>query len=261
MKAFYISIIVLLCSFEQYTVCTRKHIKSYRAPDDALLCMNQTSTQANTIVPHTVPTGFGKTHFVVGWPSERTFVPPSNDVSTTSCPKHLSDVICAEDGCVKQAYFSPDDNVQQLMVSLIGEEKKSISIAIFSFTHLEIAQALIAAHKRGVTVTIIVDPSCVADRFNKLGLLQKAGIEIRVYKQQKKHGVLIDKMHHKFVLFADNIKGKHIIVTGSFNFTKSAATVNQENIVILEDKRIVRRFVNQFDQLYKRSTKLNNISA
>jgi cardiolipin hydrolase len=53
-------------------------------------------------------------------------------------------------------FFPNMDNVSKLQ-KYIGMSKKSIDLAIFSFTNDQLANEIIAAHKRGVTVRIITD--------------------------------------------------------------------------------------------------------
>ena len=43
------------------------------------------------------------------------------------------------------------------MVGYIAKAKKSIDLSIFSFTNDDLANEVIAAHKRGVAVRIITD--------------------------------------------------------------------------------------------------------
>jgi phosphatidylserine/phosphatidylglycerophosphate/cardiolipin synthase-like enzyme len=54
-------------------------------------------------------------------------------------------------------------------------------------------------------------------------------------------------MHHKFAVF-DGL----YLVTGSYNWTRSAATHNEENIVVSSDPRLVADFKRTFDSLWTR---------
>ena len=54
-------------------------------------------------------------------------------------------------------------------------------------------------------------------------------------------------MHHKYAIFDGQL-----LLTGSYNWTRSASTVNQENIAITEDTRLIRQFQSEFDQLWKK---------
>jgi phosphatidylserine/phosphatidylglycerophosphate/cardiolipin synthase-like enzyme len=53
-------------------------------------------------------------------------------------------------------------------------------------------------------------------------------------------------MHHKFAVF-DKAKA----LTGSYNWTRSAATSNRENILVTDDPRAVEGFGREFERLWK----------
>ena len=63
-----------------------------------------------------------------------------------------------------QVFFSPDDAVAEELITLIQKETKSIKAAVYSLMHQGIAKALIDAHKRGVSVEVIVDPCSIRAR-------------------------------------------------------------------------------------------------
>lgn len=193
----------------------------------------------------------GKTHFIVGLPPlfHRPSLPKPVCKSDT-----IESVLRCPDKGLKQAFFSPDDDLKNLLIQLINREKESIKMAIYSFTDGDIAQALINAHNRGVTIEIITDSSCVHDKFNKFEVLKKNQIPVHVYRCQTVT-ILNNIMHNKFVIFGKNIEGKSLVWTGSFNFTKSATLNNQENVVVLDEMHIIQRYTKQFVILKERVNK------
>lgn len=52
-------------------------------------------------------------------------------------------------------------------------------------------------------------------------------------------------MHNKFAIIDEAV-----IITGSFNWTLSASTKNQENILILENKQVVNSYLSEFNKLW-----------
>jgi phosphatidylserine/phosphatidylglycerophosphate/cardiolipin synthase-like enzyme len=54
-------------------------------------------------------------------------------------------------------------------------------------------------------------------------------------------------MHHKFAV----IDGKTLL-TGSYNWTRSAADFNEENVVVTDDPRLVSSFAAEFEKLWKK---------
>ena len=56
-----------------------------------------------------------------------------------------------------EVYFTPSDVPIEKIVNLIDHSKKSIDVAMYSFTSRPLAQSLINAKKRGVKVRLLLD--------------------------------------------------------------------------------------------------------
>lgn len=193
----------------------------------------------------------GKTHFIVGLPITPSPAPSKKIDKEVCVANDLQSLLACIDGSYKQAFFSPDDDLESILIKLINAEERSIRVAVFSFTNGDIAQALIAAHERGIPVEIITDISCLRDKFNKIETLKNAGIKVWIYNPNHT-GILNNIMHNKFVLFEKNVGGKSLLWTGSFNFTKSAKINNQENVIIVDEMRLIERYTKQFALLKQR---------
>lgn len=157
---------------------------------------------------------------------------------------------------VAAAFFSPDDDLRSLLVSLIEAENKRIRIAIYTLTDKAITHALLAAHRRWVTIECIVDRGYGSDMYSKVGQLANAKVPLWVYQtaSDERSSAL---MHNKFAIFDDTIDHRSIVWTGSYNFTARASERNQENVVILDDPNIVKRFSEQFELLKTRSLQIS----
>jgi phosphatidylserine/phosphatidylglycerophosphate/cardiolipin synthase-like enzyme len=53
-------------------------------------------------------------------------------------------------------------------------------------------------------------------------------------------------MHHKFSIFDSKT-----LLTGSYNWTRSAERANQENIILTDEPRLVSSFQGCFDRLWR----------
>lgn len=209
-----------------------------------------------------LPKDFGRKHFIVGYTSTNDEVLETKLTSSSSCQDSFN-LLC--DGRVKQVFFSPDDSVQKVLLHLIEQEHESIKLTAFTFTDGDIAQALIEAQARGVSIELVVDPGCIRDKFSKVSLLGQNGFTIFVYdpsyKKEKRSGFSNNIMHNKFVLFGKNLLDKSILWTGSFNITKSAHRYNQENVIVLDDEHCVEKYAQRFDILKARSYQLKKKKA
>lgn len=106
----------------------------------------------------------------------------------------------------------------------IRSAHRSIRIALFTFTHPQLLDEVIAAHKRGLSVTIVVDMhSSFGASAKTIDALKKAGIPVLVSQ-----GVQL--LHHKFIYIDESL-----LLTGSANWTKSAFYKNSDCIVALHN--------------------------
>jgi len=123
----------------------------------------------------------------------------------------------------------------------LDEAKHSVCICVFNLTDDDIAAAIRRAHDRGVEVRLITDDQTAAEeeRGADAASLKAAGVPVVVDLREDAH------MHHKFAIF-DNA----ILLTGSFNWTWSASSRNNENIVFLSDQRLIRQFKAEFLRLW-----------
>ena len=113
--------------------------------------------------------------------------------------------------------------------------RRSIRIALFTFTHPGLVEELINAHHRGVSVSIVVDlHSGLGASAKVVEKLKNAGVPIHLSQ-----GVQL--LHHKFIYIDEQI-----LVTGSANWTKAAFYKNSDVIIALhhlnpEQKKFMNR--------------------
>lgn len=129
--------------------------------------------------------------------------------------------------------FVPDgDPCDALLAEAIGAARRVVRVQAYLFTSAPLAQALRRAHERGVEVRVILDQSQVSDRYSVATYLRHAGIPVAI---DRKPAIA----HNKVMIFDDRA-----VFTGSYNFTKSAATRNAENgILIQDDPALARAYV------------------
>ena len=138
-----------------------------------------------------------------------------------------------------EAHFSPGDACRRRIVGLCKLARRCIDVCVFTITDDTLASALFEAHGRGVKVRVITDDEKMDDRGSDVVDLARAGIEVRI--DHSEH-----HMHHKFALFDDAF-----VLTGSYNWTRSAARANEENIVVSDDPRLVGAFAETFAELWE----------
>jgi phosphatidylserine/phosphatidylglycerophosphate/cardiolipin synthase-like enzyme len=127
-------------------------------------------------------------------------------------------------------YFTPPANAAAGIVKAIDDSEREVLVQAYGFTHNAIAQALVRAHQRGVTVRVLLDQKSDTSNRYVIGVLTDAQIELR---EDGKHAIA-----HNKVMVIDQT----IVITGSFNFTNSAATRNAENFLVLKSADLAERY-------------------
>ncbi len=148
-----------------------------------------------------------------------------------------------------EVYFTPSDVPIEKIIYLIDHSKKSIDVAMYSFTSRPLAQSLINAKKRGVKVRLLLDGewNSPKNKFSKFSYLIKNGLDVRLAKAHKyydRYGI----MHNKFAIFDDKI-----VETGSLNWTAQAPKANDENVLIIDRTDIANVYKKHFEELWNQA--------
>jgi len=140
---------------------------------------------------------------------------------------------------LNHAFFSPGDSCLQAIQAGIDGATSSLKICVFTISDDRITQAILQARRRGVQVRILTDNEKLFDKGSDIRQLAAAGIPVRVDESP-------NHMHHKFAVF-DN----KILLTGSYNWTRSAALYNHENLLVTDQPNLVKDFCGEFDRLWQ----------
>jgi phosphatidylserine/phosphatidylglycerophosphate/cardiolipin synthase-like enzyme len=132
-------------------------------------------------------------------------------------------------------YFSPVDHVMDKLVDLVNGAQKSVRFMIFTYTDQALATAMIDRFQAGVDVAGVIE---------NRGASQGALVPLACAKVPVKVDGNKYTMHHK-VIVIDN----RIVITGSFNFTKSADTINDDNVIVIYDPAVAKQYLAEFDQI------------
>lgn len=143
--------------------------------------------------------------------------------------------------------FTPGSNCTQDIVTMISSAKKTIYVQAYSFTSAPIAKALVDAQARGVDVKVILDKSqYAAEKYSSSKFLSNHGIPVWIdYKPA---------IAHNKIMIIDN----GIVITGSFNFTKSAQEKNAENLIMISDTAVASKYLENWMRRQRESVPLAN---
>jgi phosphatidylserine/phosphatidylglycerophosphate/cardiolipin synthase-like enzyme len=138
------------------------------------------------------------------------------------------------EGAPVQNCFSPSGHCADLVVQAVNGAQHSIDFMAFSYTDKDIGAAMLARATAGVTVRGVFETTGSQTSSAQYGPLKQAGLE--VYTDGNPW-----VMHHKVIII-----DQHIVIFGSYNFTASANTSNNENLLIIDDRQLAQAFEAEF---------------
>lgn len=138
-----------------------------------------------------------------------------------------------------EVYFSLYNDPQSVIIEHINNAEESINIAMYTFTDSDIAWALVNAKDRGVLIRIYLDSKEINAEYSKSRFFINQGVDnIRISSNNA-------LMHNKFTVI-----DSQTVITGSYNWTASARERNDENLLVLDDKETVARYLDYFNILW-----------
>ncbi len=119
-------------------------------------------------------------------------------------------------------HFSPKGGCTDAIVREIQRARRSIQMMAYTFASRPIAQALVEAKLRGVSVELVFDPAAEDDPQSDLAFFLEQGLTPLI---DENHALA----HNKFVI----VDG-WTVLPGSFKFTHQAEAENAENLIVLQ---------------------------
>lgn len=138
----------------------------------------------------------------------------------------------------EETLFFPGDDAYRQFLAVLKSAHTSMDVCVFTITDNRVADILVDAHKAGVQVRIVSDNDKAHDLGADTLSLARAGLAVR-FDDNPEH------MHHKFAILDG-----HLLLSGSYNWTRSAYLKNHENLMITNAPGLVRGYQKEFDKLW-----------
>lgn len=134
-------------------------------------------------------------------------------------------------------------SIPETLIQYIESAQTSIHIAAFEFNLTPVAEALIAAKKRGVDVRWVTDDehgieADEEDGHGQFAMLKKAKIPVRDDGRSA-------LMHNKFIIFDGET-----VWTGSTNLTVNGNFRNNNNVIVLHSPQIAAIYEREFTEMW-----------
>lgn len=149
----------------------------------------------------------------------------------------------AMQGAQVEILFSPDDGVERRLLELLGQAEHSIEFLAFAFTSAQLAEAMLDRAREGVEVRGVFDEEQSGGAGSAYQAMREAGLDVRLDANR-------GDMHHKVILI-----DRAIVVTGSYNFSRSAEEQNDENVLILHAAPIAAEYLIEFERVFDRAAR------
>jgi phosphatidylserine/phosphatidylglycerophosphate/cardiolipin synthase-like enzyme len=153
---------------------------------------------------------------------------------------------------VLRAFFSPGGGARKALEEALDSARRELRVAMYTFSSPPLARKVIAAHRRGVDVLVLLDDrENRTRRWSQAKALEEGGVPVRYVRPHPRKGDPVEaKFHHKFCV----IDGR-LVVTGSFNWSNMADTSNHENLLIIQSRDLARTYLRAFARAEELSRK------
>ncbi|CAD5107520.1 phospholipase D-like domain-containing protein [Zestomonas carbonaria] len=141
---------------------------------------------------------------------------------------------------VASVHFSPGEDCLRKIRELCRQTRDSLDVCVYTISDDRLSDEIVACYRRGVAVRVISDDEKRHDEGSDIHRRIDQGVPLRI-DDSPFH------MHHKFALF-----DRRVLLNGSFNWTRSATTSNEENILVIDHPQLVIAYAREFDRLWER---------
>lgn len=141
-------------------------------------------------------------------------------------------------------HFSPGTDILDAILDCLEASSSEIDICVYTLSDDRLLDAILQCHREGIAVRILSDNDKMYDQGSDIQTLHRAGLDVKVDNSPA-------HMHHKFM-----VVDRSIVLTGSYNWTRSAATRNAENLVVIDDATTASQFTIEFDRLWSLASHL-----
>lgn len=152
---------------------------------------------------------------------------------------HANQKLMKSETVITNAFSNLVNDPKSLLLNAIKGANQTLDIAIYNLQDKDIAAAILQAKKRGVSVRLITDAK-KAEKSERAAILKSFtdnGIAVRTNRTQK--------MHLKMTTV-----DKTLVTTGSYNYSEASAYENQEQLLTIKNKELVKECTNHFTALW-----------
>ena len=137
--------------------------------------------------------------------------------------------------------FCPEDDCEKNVIKFLEKSNKSIYFMTFSFTSVPIGNLLVSLNESIEIKGIFENWLNSNSQWSRYSLLKEMNEPNFILSKPPA------KLHHKVFIIDEKI-----VITGSYNPSNNANVNNDENILIIENKKISEKYLFEFRELWEK---------
>ena len=146
-----------------------------------------------------------------------------------------------------------------LLAKQMKAANESLDMALFVFSAQQLTNVLREQIEKGIEIRLVADPGFASRPFSEV--LDLLGVTLPDHTCKVEAGnhplerglkgigtprlARGDKLHHKFAVI-----DKRKVITGSFNWSPSAAHTNDETLLVIHSSKLAKHFTREMDRLW-----------
>ena len=173
--------------------------------------------------------------------------------------------VASIDGIRVEVLFPPHspqdpEHGLNLIGRTLAKARQTIDMALFVFSAQSLTDVLAERHNAGVAIRLLADPGFASRFFSEVLDLLGLALPDRFCKLEAGNQPLTtplknigtprlargDKLHHKFAVI-DN----KTVITGSFNWSPSAAHTNDETLLVIHSPKLAAHFTREMNRMWR----------
>ena len=139
-----------------------------------------------------------------------------------------------------RVYYNKDTELNTKLISLIQDSNEYVYFAIYTFTRYDIKDALLGAKHRGVKVIGLTDKDQI----------QKIDSQEKIVQQLREAGIPVYVQDHSKIMHLKVLVTEKAYASGSYNWTASATTGNDEVLEIGTDPTMHKEYQDILERLF-----------
>lgn len=143
-----------------------------------------------------------------------------------------------------QVFYNRDVQANREIIKTIQQADQYVYFAVYTFTRADIKDALIGAKHRGLEVLGVTDKTQI-ERIDSQG---------KIIRELRKEGIPVATQDHLGIMHLKTVVTDKGYVSGSYNWTASATTLNDEVIEVGSDEGIRSQYERVLKQLLAKYT-------